>query len=349
MSTTDNYDFTLVADGDTSWGDAERANWAKVDGELLARIRKISGGTSGNLVQIASDGSISDAGIAADSIERKVTFSAAAQLTNYVDITVQTVDLNDDSVAGYFLQHIWLSDTQYGIETIATPDDFEVRIGVQLEAITAAERLHVITDSAGKSVVRITNVVGEDWWVNCEVQGKIWTTAAAIAVASTTTTVAPTTTAAATTTATATTTVAATTTAAATTTIAATTAAATTTAAVTTTPTPTTTTPATTTPTPTTTAPVTTTPTPTTTSPATTTAAATTEPPIPVTTTAVPVTTTIPATTEGATTTGGPTTTEPPIPTTTQPCGCECEADCACECEAECECEADCGCECEAP
>jgi len=104
----------------------------------------------------------------------KITLSVGAELSNQISIGIQVKDAQDNSNYNRYLVRAWLSDYQYGPETSTTPDSTSWTSGVVLTTETANEHWRVITDTSGYACLRITEDNARYWYLNVEIDGRIY-------------------------------------------------------------------------------------------------------------------------------------------------------------------------------
>lgn len=98
-------------------------------------------------------------------------FTIAAEVSNYIDVTIQVKNAKGDNVAGVRVLELWLSDTNSGWETATTPDtSVGVQTGVPMDVPTAGERLRVMTNASGVATIRITNTTAQTWYMGVKLQ-----------------------------------------------------------------------------------------------------------------------------------------------------------------------------------
>ena len=133
----------------------------------------------GNLWSIAGPveaDALSDA--VADMIA-KVSVSVGAESSDTIAVTLQVQDAQGNSLSERFLLHAWLSDSQYGGECTAAPNSSTSwSTGTQLEEITTDKRWTVITDATGKAVLDISDSGTPTFYLNIEIDGRIYTSSA---------------------------------------------------------------------------------------------------------------------------------------------------------------------------
>lgn len=109
----------------------------------------------------------------------KVDISVGGESSDTIAVTVQVQDAQGNSNANRFLLHAWLADSQYGPETATTPDGtVSWTTGTALEEITSKERWTAVTDANGQAVLSIGESGAATWYLNVELDGRIYASAA---------------------------------------------------------------------------------------------------------------------------------------------------------------------------
>ena len=108
-----------------------------------------------------------------------VAFSVGAEDANAISITININSINANAIAVRFLLHAWLSDDAGGIETATGPDGaVSWTTGAQLESITTKKRWTAITSAAGEAALSLTESTAKTWYLNVEIDGRVWTSEA---------------------------------------------------------------------------------------------------------------------------------------------------------------------------
>ena len=109
----------------------------------------------------------------------KANLSVGAESSDTIAVTLQVQDAQGNSLSERFLLHAWLSDSQYGGECTAAPNSSTSwSTGTQLEEITTDKRWTVITDATGKAVLDISDSGTPTFYLNIEIDGRIYTSSA---------------------------------------------------------------------------------------------------------------------------------------------------------------------------
>lgn len=120
----------------------------------------------------------------------KAVISVGDESSDTIAITVQVSSFQSNAVSAHFKLRCWLSDTQYGARTSTAPDDaVSWTIGTMLRDLswqgdTFADSTltnvdwEVITSSSGVAVLSIKNTTANTWYLNVELDGRIWASAA---------------------------------------------------------------------------------------------------------------------------------------------------------------------------
>jgi len=153
--TTTHFDMQKPASGDLNWGQAFRDNMDIIDSALYSAASAVA----------AIDISVGEEG------------------ADIVLVTLQIQDLAEADIAGYVTAQCWLSDAAYGAEcAIAPTGGVTVSTGTELEEITVNKRLKVISDSNGIIVLAIEEAGAKTFYLNAELGGKLYVSAAIIFV-----------------------------------------------------------------------------------------------------------------------------------------------------------------------
>jgi len=105
----------------------------------------------------------------------KIDINVGSESSDTIAVTIQVQDVQGNSNANRFLVHAWLADSQYGAETSTAPDGtVSFTTGTQLEEITAKKRWTAITDATGQAVLSIGESDAETWYLNVELDGRIY-------------------------------------------------------------------------------------------------------------------------------------------------------------------------------
>ena len=108
-----------------------------------------------------------------------VAFSVGAEDANAISITININSINANAIAGRFLAHAWISDDAGGGESAVTPDGATTwTTGTQLASVTTKKRWLAITSAAGEAVLSITHSAAQTWYINVEIDGRVWTSEA---------------------------------------------------------------------------------------------------------------------------------------------------------------------------
>lgn len=108
-----------------------------------------------------------------------VAFDVGAEDANVISVTINVNSINSNAIATRFLLHAWLSDDVAGAETATGPDGaVSWTTGTQLQAITSKKRWTAITSAAGEAALSIAESAAKTWYLNVEIDGRVWTSAA---------------------------------------------------------------------------------------------------------------------------------------------------------------------------
>jgi len=108
-----------------------------------------------------------------------VAFSVGSEDANVISITLNINSVNSNAIATRFLVHAWLSDTEGGIETSTTPDGATSwTTGAQLASVTSKKRWQAITTAAGEAALSVEHSAAHTWYLNVEIDGRVWTSEA---------------------------------------------------------------------------------------------------------------------------------------------------------------------------
>ena len=103
------------------------------------------------------------------------SISVGSEDANVISITINVNSINSNAISSRFLIHAWLSDTEGGAETGTSPDGtVSWTTGTQLQAITAKKRWTAITSAAGEAALSIEHSSANTWYLNVEIDGRIW-------------------------------------------------------------------------------------------------------------------------------------------------------------------------------
>lgn len=109
----------------------------------------------------------------------QVDIAVGSESSDTIAVTIQIQDCQGNSNADTFLIHAWLSDSQYGPETSTAPAGaVSWTTGTQLEEISTKKRWQAITDATGQAVVSIGETGSATWYLNVEIDGRVYTSSA---------------------------------------------------------------------------------------------------------------------------------------------------------------------------
>jgi len=105
----------------------------------------------------------------------KIQITVGVENANTIAATLRVLDCQDNGNANRFLIHAWLADSQYGAETATAPGGtVNFTTGTQLAEITSKKRWQTVTDSAGQAVLSIGESGARTWYLNVELDGRIY-------------------------------------------------------------------------------------------------------------------------------------------------------------------------------
>ncbi len=109
----------------------------------------------------------------------KIDISVGAESSDTIAVTVQVQDIQGNNLAGNYLIRAWLADSQYAAECVTGPNSgTSWTSGTVLETQTSDKRWLVITDSTGKAVIDISDTGTPTYYLNVEIDGKIYASSA---------------------------------------------------------------------------------------------------------------------------------------------------------------------------
>lgn len=108
-----------------------------------------------------------------------VTLAVAVEAGNIITVSVQVASVLGSANSRSFLLNAWLSDAAAGTEASAAGDGtVGWTTGTALQVVTAKKRWLVVTSAAGAAVLSIENSTVTSpsaWFLNVEIDGRIWT------------------------------------------------------------------------------------------------------------------------------------------------------------------------------
>lgn len=95
------------------------------------------------------------------------SFTAAAEATNAIAVTIQLKDVNGTNLAAKTACKVWLSDTAAAAPSGTAPNgSTSFTTGTTLKEVTTKVLWDVVTDSAGRLVLNITDSGAPTFYVN---------------------------------------------------------------------------------------------------------------------------------------------------------------------------------------
>ncbi len=108
-----------------------------------------------------------------------VDISVGAESSDTIQVAVQLKDIQGNNLSGNYLIRAWLSDSQYGAECSAAPNNgTSWSTGTVLETQTSDKRWLVITDGTGKAVLDVSDTGTPTFYLNVEIDGKVYASSA---------------------------------------------------------------------------------------------------------------------------------------------------------------------------
>jgi len=109
----------------------------------------------------------------------KINIGVGGETSDTIAVTIQVQDCQGNNNSNRFLVHAWLADSQYGPESSTAPDGtVNWTTGTALEEVTSKKRWTAITDANGRAVLSIAESAGATWYLNVELDGRIYASAA---------------------------------------------------------------------------------------------------------------------------------------------------------------------------
>jgi hypothetical protein len=110
---------------------------------------------------------------------RAVVFAIGTEATNAIAVAVQLQDVIGNALSEKKIARYWLSDTPGGAETGTGPaTSTAISGGVSKKVTTTKIAGEVVTDANGGFVVTLTETGVATWYLNIEVDGRIYTSGA---------------------------------------------------------------------------------------------------------------------------------------------------------------------------
>jgi hypothetical protein len=104
-----------------------------------------------------------------------VSIGVGTESSNAIAVTIQILNAKSRSVSGRFLINTWLSDSQYGGRTATAPSaGISCTAGGILATAEAGKHWQIVTDATGKTVLSIGEAGTHTWYLNVEIDGKVY-------------------------------------------------------------------------------------------------------------------------------------------------------------------------------